>query len=69
MKGFTMTDDVEQIFGGSPLMAILRNQAVERSIALSTTAWDLGIDSVEITLQSDQDLEGLRTVGAALAAG
>lgn len=62
MKGWTMTDHVEQIFGGSPLMAILRNQAVERSIALSTTAWDLGIDSVEITLQSDQDLEALRTV-------
>lgn len=54
--------DLEQIFGGSPLMAILRNQAAERSLALSTTAWDLGIDSVEITLQSDQDLEGLRTV-------
>ena len=62
MKGWTMIDHVEQIFGGSPLMAILRNQAVERSIALSTTAWDLGIDSVEITLQSDQDLEALRTV-------
>ncbi len=57
-----MTDHVEQIFGGSPLMAILRNQTVERSVALSTTAWDLGIDSVEITLQSDEDLEALRTV-------
>lgn len=57
-----MTDPVEQIFGTSPLMAILRHQSVDRAVELSTTAWDLGIDSVEIPLQSDEDIRGLRAV-------
>ena len=57
-----MTDPVEQIFASSPLMAILRHQSVERAVELSTTAWDLGIDSVEIPLQSDEDIRGLRAV-------
>ena len=57
-----MTDPIEQIFGGSPLMAILRHQSVEKAVELSTRAWDLGIDSVEIPLQSDEDIEGLRAV-------
>ena len=57
-----MTDPLEQIFAGAPLMAILRHQSVERAVELSTTAWDLGIDSVEIPLQSDTDIEGLRAV-------
>jgi Entner-Doudoroff aldolase len=57
-----MSDRIEEIFGGSPLMAILRHQSADRAVALSTTAWDLGIDSVEIPLQSDEDLRGLRAV-------
>lgn len=56
------TDQLEQILGGSPLMAILRHQTPERAVALSTTAWDLGIDSVEFPLQSDADVQNLRTV-------
>jgi 2-dehydro-3-deoxyphosphogluconate aldolase/(4S)-4-hydroxy-2-oxoglutarate aldolase len=55
----------EQLFGGSPLMAILRGMGVERSLAVSTTAWDLGIDVVELPIQTDEDIEALRVVAAA----
>jgi 2-dehydro-3-deoxyphosphogluconate aldolase / (4S)-4-hydroxy-2-oxoglutarate aldolase len=52
----------EEAFAGAPLMAILRGMGEERSVALSSTAWDLGIDSVEIPLQTDEDERALRTV-------
>lgn len=55
----------EELFGGSPLMAILRGMGVERSLAVSTTAWDLGIDVVELPIQSADDVEALRVVAAA----
>ena len=59
-----MTTDIdfEQIFGTAPVMAILRGMGVERSLALATTAWDLGIDSVEVPLQTDVDARALREV-------
>lgn len=63
-----MTNTAEQIFMGSPLMAILRHQTVERAIELSTTAWRLGIRNVEIPLQSDEDIRGLRAVAQLAAA-
>ncbi|UVY84052.1 bifunctional 4-hydroxy-2-oxoglutarate aldolase/2-dehydro-3-deoxy-phosphogluconate aldolase [Brachybacterium sp. NBEC-018] len=49
-------------FDGQPLMAILRGTGVERSLELARTAWDLGIDAVEIPLQSATDLEALTAV-------
>ncbi|WP_433585482.1 bifunctional 4-hydroxy-2-oxoglutarate aldolase/2-dehydro-3-deoxy-phosphogluconate aldolase [Microbacterium hydrocarbonoxydans] len=55
----------EELFGGTPLMAILRGMGVERSLAVSTTAWDLGIDMVELPIQTPEDLEALRVVSAA----
>src|SRR5690606_24077797 len=55
----------EELFGGSPLMAILRGMGAERSLAVSTTAWDLGIDVVELPIQTDEDIEALRIVAAA----
>lgn len=55
----------EELFGGSPLMAILRGMGAERSLAVSTTAWDLGIDVVELPIQTAEDLEALRVVAAA----
>jgi Entner-Doudoroff aldolase len=57
-----MTDWFEEAFAGAPLMAILRGMGVERSVALSTTAWDLGIDSVEVPLQTPDDERALREV-------
>ncbi|MFC8680673.1 bifunctional 4-hydroxy-2-oxoglutarate aldolase/2-dehydro-3-deoxy-phosphogluconate aldolase [Microbacterium ureisolvens] len=50
----------ETAFAGAPLMAILRGMGVERSARLAETAWDLGIDSVEVPLQTDEDELALR---------
>jgi 2-dehydro-3-deoxyphosphogluconate aldolase/(4S)-4-hydroxy-2-oxoglutarate aldolase len=55
----------EELFGGAPLMAILRGMGAERSLAVSTTAWDLGIDVVELPIQTADDVEALRVVAAA----
>lgn len=54
--------NLDEIFGSCPLMAIFRHQTALRSAELATAAWDLGIDTVEIPLQSDEDLRGLRAV-------
>ena len=58
------SDWFEEAFAGAPLMAILRGMGVERSAALATTAWDLGIDSVEVPLQTEEDERALREVVA-----
>ncbi len=50
----------DDIFQGQPLMAILRGMGVERSARLAATAWDLGIDAVEVPLQSAEDERALR---------
>lgn len=55
----------EKLFGNAPLMAILRGMGVERSLAVSTTAWDLGIDVVELPIQTAEDVEALTVVAAA----
>ena len=52
----------DETFAAAPLMAILRGTGVERAVQLATTAWDLGIDAVEVTLQSDEDLRALHEV-------
>lgn len=52
----------ESAFAGAPAMAILRGMGVDRSVRLSETAWDLGIDAVEVPLQTDQDERALREV-------
>jgi 2-dehydro-3-deoxyphosphogluconate aldolase/(4S)-4-hydroxy-2-oxoglutarate aldolase len=57
-----VNDEFEQVFANSPLMAILRGMGVERSVKLATTAWDLGIDSVEVPLQTPEDERALREV-------
>ena len=52
--------EFDDIFSGPPLMAILRGMGVERSVRLATTAWDLGIDAVEVPLQTEEDERALR---------
>ena len=56
----TDSDWFEEAFAGAPLMAILRGMGVERSSQLATTAWDLGLDSVEVPLQTPDDELALR---------
>lgn len=57
----------DHTFAGAPLMAILRGMGRDRSLALAATAWDLGIRSVEVPLQTPADEEALRAVSAAAA--
>lgn len=64
----TPGDWFEMAFTGVPVMAILRGMGAERSVRLSETAWDLGIDSVEVPLQADEDEHALREVIRAAAA-
>ena len=54
-----------EMFQAAPLMAILRGMGTERSLAVATTAWDLGIDVVELPIQTPADVEALKTVAAA----
>ena len=58
----TASDWFEEAFAGALLMAILRGMGVDRSARLATTAWDLGLDSVEVPLQTDEDERALREV-------
>jgi len=58
----TDSDWFDEAFAGAPLMAILRGMGVERSARLATTAWDLGLDSVEVPLQTADDELALREV-------
>lgn len=57
-----------ELFGEAPLMAILRGMGVERSLAMATTAWDLGITAVEVPVQTPTDVEALRVLTEAAAA-
>lgn len=52
----------DEAFAHSPVMAILRGMGVERSLELAAVAWDLGIEAVEVPIQSPADLEALRAV-------
>jgi Entner-Doudoroff aldolase len=54
-----------EIFNAAPLMAIVRGMGVERSLTVATTAWDLGIDVVELPIQTPEDIEALRVVARA----
>lgn len=56
--------EFESIFGQVPLMAIMRGMGVDRSLAFARSAWDLGVDVVELPIQSPEDVEALRVVAA-----
>jgi Entner-Doudoroff aldolase len=58
-------EQLSELFEGQRLMAILRGFGPEKSVALAQQAWELGIDCVEVPIQSHDDLESLRAVVAA----
>ncbi len=58
-------EQFSDIFAAAPLMAILRGMGTERSLAVATTAWDLGIDVVELPIQTSEDIRALKTVATA----
>lgn len=58
----------DRAFAGRPLMAIFRGLGVARTLELAARAWEIGIELIEIPIQSPADLDALAEV-AALAAG
>lgn len=62
-----MTDNAafDDILRAAPLMAILRGMGTERTLAVATRAWDLGITAVEVPVQTPGDVEALRVLAAA----
>ncbi|GAB3536455.1 bifunctional 4-hydroxy-2-oxoglutarate aldolase/2-dehydro-3-deoxy-phosphogluconate aldolase [Arthrobacter tecti] len=60
-----MTLTFDELFSTKPVMAILRGFGPDLTLELARKAWDLGIDCVEIPIQSRQDLQALRQVAEA----
>ncbi len=52
----------DEVFSSAPVMAILRGMGVDRSLELAGIAWDLGIEAVEVPVQSPADREALAAV-------
>lgn len=57
-----MSAEIASMFREQPVMAILRNMSPERSVELASKAWDLGIDLVEVPIQSPDALPSLAAV-------
>ncbi|MGA5319051.1 bifunctional 4-hydroxy-2-oxoglutarate aldolase/2-dehydro-3-deoxy-phosphogluconate aldolase [Streptomyces seoulensis] len=55
----------DRIFAGAPVMAILRGMPLEKSVELAVRAWDLGIECVEVPVQSREAAEVLAAVAEA----
>lgn len=61
-------DFFDQTFTGASVMAILRGYSPERTVELATLAWELGINCVEVPIQSPAAVEALAaTVSAGRA--
>ncbi|MEY9214125.1 bifunctional 4-hydroxy-2-oxoglutarate aldolase/2-dehydro-3-deoxy-phosphogluconate aldolase [Thermobifida halotolerans] len=61
-----MSVDLTELFSGQRIMAILRGMSEHTTVELANRAWDLGMDLVEVPIQSSAALPALR---AAVAAG
>lgn len=57
-----MVLEIASLFSGRPVMAILRNMAPDESLRLASKAWDVGIDLVEVPIQSPDAVDSLAAV-------
>jgi Entner-Doudoroff aldolase len=57
-----VNDFFESALAERPVMAILRGMAPERAVAVAGRAWDLGIELVEVTVQSPDAFPALEAV-------
>jgi Entner-Doudoroff aldolase len=53
-----------EAFSTTQVMAILRGFGVQRSLEVSRLAWEAGVTSVELPIQTPDDVEALRAVAA-----
>ncbi|MHC5560718.1 bifunctional 4-hydroxy-2-oxoglutarate aldolase/2-dehydro-3-deoxy-phosphogluconate aldolase [Kocuria sp. U4B] len=66
----SVDDLFDSTFARTSVMAILRGYTPERTVELATRAWELGIDCVEVPVQSASAVEALAaTVAAGRDAG
>src|SRR5262245_54419744 len=56
----------DELFGASHLMAILRDFSPAEAVSLAHTAWDVGIELVEVPIQT---ADAVPALSAVLAAG
>ncbi len=68
--------EIADFIAGQKVIAILRNMSVADSVRLARKAWDLGIDLVEVPIQTDDArasleavLDAARDAGRPIAAG
>ena len=54
--------EFDRIFADRPIMALFRGLGAIRSVELARTAWSLGVDVVELPIQSEADVEALAAV-------
>ncbi len=57
-----MLSDLDTLFEGRRVMAILRGMPQRETVDLATRAWDLGITCVEVPAQTPEALAVLRAV-------
>lgn len=57
--------EFDEILASRPFMAIFRGMGATRSLELARRAWELGIDVVELPIQSPADVEALAAVAEA----
>ncbi|GAA1821810.1 bifunctional 4-hydroxy-2-oxoglutarate aldolase/2-dehydro-3-deoxy-phosphogluconate aldolase [Agromyces salentinus] len=57
--------EFDELFAGRPLMALFRGLGEARSLELAHAAWELGIDLVELPIQSEADVAALAAVAEA----
>lgn len=57
-----MSDYFARVFQGQPVMAILRNMAPQRAVAVAEQAWDLDITLVEVPIQDPSAFASLQAV-------
>lgn len=57
-----MWTDFDTLMSGNAVMAIFRNKSVDESLRLAEKAWDLGIDLVEIPIQTTDAIPALEAV-------
>lgn len=53
---------VTTLFDDQPIMAILRNMPAAAAVAAASRAWDLGLDLVEVPIQTEEFVPALRAV-------